>query len=327
MASPVPIVTIITLTYRKFDKIFSTINSVFNQTYPNIEYIISDDGSEDFPRKKIDGYIEANCPHSLRCTVMQKKENVVTVKNFNDAYKKAQGEYLINLSCGDVFFDENVVKHIVERFSSTNSDVIVTSRILYRDNFIPMCFLHHFQERDIISLYKTGRDQYKAFITSRFYDMASGSAMYFSRKIIQEMNYFDEKYLLWEDGPFLAKFLQVGKLEYAYDIISIWYEAGGVSYKSSSPSVKLQKDTELFIKNEKMIHIDSFSFFDKRMIQYRNYRFLYRTSPIRYLIYLVYFPELISCLLYSWKRKKRINNDLIEIKKIIEGKQDINIHN
>ena len=38
-----PLVSVVTITYRKFEYIYDTIDSVLNQDYDNIEYIISDD--------------------------------------------------------------------------------------------------------------------------------------------------------------------------------------------------------------------------------------------------------------------------------------------
>ena len=50
---PLPLVTVITLSYNNEQYIFEAINSVLKQTYPNIEYIISDDGSVEFPESSI----------------------------------------------------------------------------------------------------------------------------------------------------------------------------------------------------------------------------------------------------------------------------------
>ena len=45
-----PLVTIILMTYKKFDNIFKALDSVFCQTYSNIELIVTDDGSPNFPK-------------------------------------------------------------------------------------------------------------------------------------------------------------------------------------------------------------------------------------------------------------------------------------
>lgn len=327
MLRDTPLVTVVTLTYQNFEHLFQTIESVFKQDYQSIEYYISDDASKEFPREAIEGYIDANCPPNVSCYIVEHESNLGTVKNLNSAYKVAKGEYFINLSCGDVFFNERVVSKLVDRFLSTGCDVLVATRILYRGDFEPICLLPHYEEREIIDSYHTGIDQYKGFITSRFYDMASGSAMYYSKKILQKRGYFDERYTLWEDGPFIAKYLQIGRIECAYDIVSIWYEHGGVSSTELGLGVqsydlpeKLLVDAELFNKHEKMERMDLFTHKERRLIRYRNLRFELRNSPMRYLLYIVYFPELLSCLCYSKKRRARIAGDQIEIGRLLEKK-------
>ena len=322
-----PIVTVVTATYRNFDHLPRTMRSVFSQTYPNIHYIITDDGSPDFEKDYIDDQVIKMNKNRIDITVLHHKENMGTVKNLNYAYKCGKGEYIINLSCGDAFFDDYVIDRIVCRFETTPCDVLVTTRILYRNDFEPICLLPHYDERNIIYQYKDGIDQYKAFIIGRFYDMASGSAMHFRKRIFEQIGYYDEKYKLWEDGPFLARYLQVSRLEYAYDIVSIWYEAGGVSdyrdkkkkQKISGTALKLFEDTRLFNAEDKLDRIDLFSFAERRMIRYRNLRFLYsfNNSLLRYLLYIFYFPEVISNLKYANARKQRYITDQKEITRIL----------
>lgn len=42
------LVSVIVLTYRKFDLLEENLNSIYMQDYPNIEIIIGDDGSDNF---------------------------------------------------------------------------------------------------------------------------------------------------------------------------------------------------------------------------------------------------------------------------------------
>ena len=79
-ANSLPLVSIITLTYNRFEKLIKTIDSVFEQNYCNLEYIICDDGSDHFPTKIIEQY----CKIGKQITLI-KHPNVGTVKNFNIA--------------------------------------------------------------------------------------------------------------------------------------------------------------------------------------------------------------------------------------------------
>ncbi len=56
MGNHLPLVTIITPTYNRASFLDETINSVLEQDYPNIEYIVLDDGSQDNTREVMDKY-------------------------------------------------------------------------------------------------------------------------------------------------------------------------------------------------------------------------------------------------------------------------------
>lgn len=261
-----PLVSVISLTYKNFESLRITMESVINQDYPNIEYIISDDGSENFPEDEVDSFLQNHPESTIR--VFRNNVNVGTVKNINSAYRQSNGKYLINLSCGDVFYSSHVISDIVNRFIQTRSDVIVTSRVAYKGSLIPEFFLPHYFDRKIIESWKSSERQYAAFVTSSFLNMASGSAMHFSREVIENQGYFDERYKLWEDGPFIEKFLRNNRITTAYDIVSIWYELGGVSTSGVNPV--LNNDTILFNLTDRLNRYNDLSWWNKAKITYRN---------------------------------------------------------
>lgn len=63
----------------------------------------------------------------------------------------SSGEFILNLSCGDVFFETCTVTRIVKRFIDTNCRVLVTSRIQYNETYKYQCLLPHYTERNIIA--------------------------------------------------------------------------------------------------------------------------------------------------------------------------------
>lgn len=317
MKEKLPLVTVVTATYNNFSHIENTINSVLTQDYPHIEYIITDDGSASFPLNLIENILSNNMQKNYTYRIMNGRTNVGTVRNLNRAYKFASGDYIINLSCGDVFYNNSVVTNIVNRFILNDSDVIATTRIVYSNDFEPAFLLPHYYDRQKIDEAKTGIEQYKLLILGTFYDMASGSAMSYSKRILNQLNYLDEKYILWEDGPFLSKFLQNNKIDCAYDIISIWYETGGVSSnKPSNKKNKLYYDTLKFNSSERMMRLDLFNSKEIRLIKLQNYLFKYRYSVLRHLFKILYFDSYIILRNYKKNREMHINEDASIIKSI-----------
>ena len=312
MDSGLPLVSVVTLTYRHFDTLYKTIASVLEQEYPNIQYIICDDGSDNFPRSEIESFIrDRNI--SFDIVIEHNEKNQGTVKNINHAYKLAKGKYIMNLSAGDIFFEKETVGKVVKEFERRKCDVLVTSRILYKGDLEPDSLLPHYRDRKRIAKWDTPDKQRRAFVTSFFYDMASGSAMYFTNDVMKKYNYFDEKYVLWEDGPFINRYMMDHKIECAYDIVSIWYEDGGVS-NSGNIHPLLYADLIKFNHGDKLVGTEKYSRFDKMKIAYRNACVESKGRKQWLCIKIRYFPVFI-CNIFRFlgnKRNIRVDRSIIE---------------
>ncbi len=226
-----PLVTCMIPCYRKFDYVYEAIQSVIEQDYPHIELLISDDASEEFPQKSIEDYIATHARKNIvYWHVSRHSENVGIVRNINSMIKNGRGEYFMVLAGDDVFYDGNVVSKVVARFISTGSDFLACSRLQCTESLEPIKFLPTEDEKRKISKLNTARKQFESFAVFRFYNMASGSAMYFSRKNIESMGLYNENYRNWEDGPRLAAYVKRGiPLPTAHDIVAVKYRCGGVS--------------------------------------------------------------------------------------------------
>ena len=246
--------SVITLTYTNFKHLKETILSVCAQDYHDIEYIICDDGSKDFPEEQIIQWIESNKgPNIRQYKIFRQTDNVGTVRNINYAYRHAEGDYFINLSCGDVFFETDTVSKIADRMYSRDAKLMLTSRVMYKGAFEPVGVVPHYFDREKLLKIRSREEQYHEFMKTALYGIASGCALCSSREAMEEMEFFDERYVLWEDGPLFAKYLKKNCLDYCPELISIWYEQGGVStggIKMLSPV--LQRDTILFNENERI---------------------------------------------------------------------------
>ena len=292
-----PLVTVVTMTFKKFDGIFDTIESVIEQDYPNIEYIIADDGSQNFPHENIVSFFKGK--EFVDYYLLENGTNQGTVKNINNAYKHAHGDFFVNLSCGDVFYSVDSVSLIIERMLKLKSDVLVTTRIVFSERFKPLYYLPHRIDIKTIKRWNSREKQYKAFVTSSFLNMASGSAMHFSRKAIESVGYFDERYILWEDGPFIEKYLRSNYIQTAYDIISIWYEDGGISNSGMNPI--LHNDSVLFSQTDRLFKYNHMTVWDKMKIDYRSKSLLCTGTRESILNKIRYFPVFIY-FSYQWLR-------------------------
>lgn len=92
-----PLVTVIILSYNHKKFLPLAIESVINQTYKNLEIIISDDCSTDDSMQIIKSY------NDIRIRSILNQHNLGAAINHNNAIKEAKGEYIAILNSDDYF--------------------------------------------------------------------------------------------------------------------------------------------------------------------------------------------------------------------------------
>jgi glycosyltransferase involved in cell wall biosynthesis len=131
-----PLVTVITPTYNRADYLNETIRSILDQDYPNLEYIVLDDGSTDHTNEVLSAY--------SKYITWKSHPNMGEQKTVNRGFKIARGQYIGVVNSDDLLLPGAIlaaVKTFIE-----NPDVLVTypgwsyinekSNILYEE-FVP----------------------------------------------------------------------------------------------------------------------------------------------------------------------------------------------
>jgi glycosyltransferase involved in cell wall biosynthesis len=113
-ATDKPLVSIITIVYNNADYIKQTIESVYNQDYPNIEYIVIDGGSTD-------GTIEILENESDKISFWISEKDYGISDAFNKGLKKANGD-LIGIINSDDWYEPNIISKII-KFGNIRKDL------------------------------------------------------------------------------------------------------------------------------------------------------------------------------------------------------------
>ncbi len=297
-----PLVTIVILTYKNFQYIWDAIDSVYCQDYPNIQLIISDDGSDKFPKIEIERYLRDKKSKNVRnYKIIHHEQNIGTVKNLNIAYGKADGEFVYPLSNDDIFTTSEIVSKITQVFLKKNCNVVVTSRMKCKEDGEPICLIPLQSELKYVNRLNTREKQLKAFLTEQYYEMVSGSALYLRKSFWKSLGKFDEKYRLWEDGPFIAKVLSVEKIETCFEIVSIKYRIGGVSYGKKHPQLIMEK--KLFDNSDKLMYAAQLDWLVRKKIEFDIERNNANSKQMIIFSYLKNPIGLLIRILYKTKRK------------------------
>ena len=92
-----PLVSIITPSYNQAKFLRRTIESVLNQDYPNLEYIVMDGASND-------GSIEIIQEYADRLTYWESVKDKGQTDAINKGFNRATGKYVAWLNSDDVYY-------------------------------------------------------------------------------------------------------------------------------------------------------------------------------------------------------------------------------
>ena len=104
--------------YNESSRIRDCLDSVKQQTYPNIEIVIADDGSTDDTVEVIKNYIKEN--NDLDIKLVENEENIGLTKSLNKGIEHCSGKYIARLDADNVCLPERVGKQV--DFLEKNND-------------------------------------------------------------------------------------------------------------------------------------------------------------------------------------------------------------
>lgn len=205
----IPLVSVICLSYNHEKYVVAALESVLNQTYPNIELIIADDCSTDSSKEVIENWLEAYpnikfFPNTI---------NLGNTKTFNNAVKHAKGDYFIDLAADDILLP-NCIEQQIKTFqnsSFTNLGVVYVNieRIDENDNFLSIYYNenHNPESGDI----------YKMVISRS--TMICSVASIIKKEVFDTVGYYDES-LAHEDLDIWVRASRVFSFEYIPTVLA-----------------------------------------------------------------------------------------------------------
>ena len=139
MKTQQPLLTVIVPCYNVEEYIDRCISSIVNQTYPNLEILLVDDGSTDETGARCDMWLEKD----QRIRVLHKKNEGVSIAR-NTGIKKSTADYVAFVDADDCI-DKNMYTDLMSALLSTHSDIVHCDYcIVYEDGRTT----HRVQERD-----------------------------------------------------------------------------------------------------------------------------------------------------------------------------------
>ncbi len=111
MDKSLPKFTLACLCYNQAEYVIEALESVFSQTYPNLEIIIVDDKSPDSSVKVIHEYLKKH-KDKPNVQFIENDVNLGNCKSFNKALSFSTGKYIMDMAADDILLPEHVQLHV-----------------------------------------------------------------------------------------------------------------------------------------------------------------------------------------------------------------------
>ena len=200
------LVSVCVITYNSAKTIVETLDSIFSQTYENIELIISDDYSTDDTIRICEEWKKVKGGRFRHCELITTEANTGTSANCNRALKAAKGDWIKTIA-GDDLLNPNAIE-VMTGYCVANHKEVCFSRLDYFGD----------EERILEkrATYEPFYEKYKTLDKKGQYRLLlkqcvlPGASMFYSKKLIEEINYIDESYPFYEEWPTFLKFSEKG---------------------------------------------------------------------------------------------------------------------
>lgn len=217
--------SIITVCYNEEKTIRDTIESVLNQKWHNLEYIIVDGGSEDATLEIIQQYAKKD----KRIRWFSGKDSGI-YNAMNKGICLAEGEFVYFLNAGDVLHSDNVLEKVSE--IAVGIDILIGDIALKSDTGI------------VEHSYAVGKELRENLEQGQ---CVCHQVIFASKRCME--GGFDEQFQICADYDWLCRQVCSGKRIVKADIIIVDYDTQGVSNQVQYQKMRLKENFKVIEKS------------------------------------------------------------------------------
>ena len=218
-----PLVSVPVITYNSSKTVVETLDSIYNQTYPNLELIVSDDCSTDNTVEICRSWIESHRDRFVRTKLLTVEKNTGVSANMNRAEAACQGEWVKPIAGDDILMPDCIETYV--DYVSKHSDAIyVFSKVETfggeedRRKVIESQFLYEFFNWPIERQYD--------FLTLERNCIPAATSFYNRNRIMKLGVKNDERIPLLDDWPRWINLLKKGVRFCFIDKVTVNYRVG-----------------------------------------------------------------------------------------------------
>jgi len=229
-------ISIITITYNSAKTLPRALESVQNQTYPDIEHIIVDGASTDGTVALIEAYAKSHITNEqspiTNIKFLSEPDNGI-YDAINKGIRMATGDAIGFLHSDDVFFSADSIALIAEAFEREKADVV------YGD-------LQYCHGERVVRRWKSNDFRPGAL---KFGWMPPHPTVYVRREVYQQVGPYDDWFRISADFDMMLRIFSAGYKTHYIPEVLVSMETGGASNRNTK--ARLSKTQEDYIALKK----------------------------------------------------------------------------
>ena len=215
-----PLVSVRILTYNSSKYIIETLNSIYDQTYQNIELIISDDCSKDNTVELCGEWIKEHGARFVNVVILTSPNNLGVCANSRRSLEATKGEWIKGVGGDDSLYPNAIEEYV--RFVTESHCEICAARMNYMDD----------NNNDLDVKLGGSYDEYwghihmsreKQFNLIKRSLFVPGTVLFFSHKVYEMTGGPDSNYGAADEWSFIYKILKQGYRIYPLDRVLFRY--------------------------------------------------------------------------------------------------------
>ncbi|MFZ4724001.1 MAG: glycosyltransferase [Paludibacter sp.] len=218
------LVSIVVITFNSSEYVLETLESAKNQTYQNIELIVSDDCSTDNTVYICKKWLEQNNSRFIRTELVTVEKNTGVPANCNRGLKVAFGDWIKLIAGDDALFNDSIENMSNIAFNHPEIEILLTQVEVYENNFEQEfskgILLSDWQSIFALDENTDSKIQIEYLLDGKYFP---APGFFIKRNLFTEIAGYDESNKYIEDVPFYLKLLFVNKKIYFRPIVTVKY--------------------------------------------------------------------------------------------------------
>ena len=273
-----PDISVIVITYNSEKTVIDTLNSIYAQTYKNIELIISDDNSKDMTLEVVNEWLGNRLGRFIAVKVVSSLVNTGVAGNCNRGVKNSTAEYY-KLIAGDDLLEKNAIEVYVD-FIRKNPDKVGVAKVIPFGNVEQgkIDIWERVFSKGYQKLQYSCKKKYRKLVVRNY--ICAPAVGLIKREWYEQVNGFSEEYPFCEDHPMYIKLMEQGHDFILIDNALVKYRVSD-SALSGGSSPLLMNSTIKYFRKEKIWKLLKMGEIPEMIVQTALYGFMYLKMSLK----------------------------------------------